>query len=123
MVPTTEAAHAVVVQAIERARSEVRQAEGAAHSLAELCDSLRGDEADLRERLAGLRSGVAAAEREASDADAGRATACQVDTQHEYSSQGVVKSQGTASFPRPAPECRRQGKLLLQVGQLILPRG
>lgn len=65
-------------QAIERAQSEVRRAEGAAASLAELCDSLRGDEADLRDRLASLHPRASAAEREAADADASRAAAHEV---------------------------------------------
>ncbi len=67
-----------VLQAIERARSEVRTAECAVASLTEVCDSLRGDEADLRDRLHQLHRTAAAAEVEAASAVAGRDAACQV---------------------------------------------
>ena len=67
-----------MLQAIERARSEVRTAECAVVSLTEVCDSLRGDEADLRERLHQLHRTAAAAEEEAAAAVAGRDAACQV---------------------------------------------
>lgn len=65
-------------QVIERARSEVRTAEGAVAALSEVCDSLRADEADLRARLQQLHRSTAAAEEEAATAVAGRDSACQV---------------------------------------------
>lgn len=67
-----------LVQAVERAVSEARQAQTSAAALGELCDSLRADEADLRQRLAALHSRVDAAEREAAQAESGRTAATQV---------------------------------------------
>lgn len=58
--------------------SEARQAENSASALGELCDSLRSDEADLRQRLAALHSRVGAAEREAAEAEGKRAAASEV---------------------------------------------
>lgn len=65
-------------QAVEKARSEVRTAEGAVEALAAVCDSLRGDEADLRDRLASLHTTVASATEEAAEAVTARDAACQV---------------------------------------------
>ena len=65
-------------QAVARARSEVRTAEGAVAALGEVCDSLRADEADLRARLHQLHLSAAAAGEVAAAATAGRDAACQV---------------------------------------------
>lgn len=65
-------------QAVDKARSEVRTAEGAVEALAAVCDSLRGDEADLRDRLASLHTTVASATEEAAEAVTARDAACQV---------------------------------------------
>ena len=66
------------LQAVERALSEARQAEVSAAALGELCDSLRADEADLRQRLAALYARANAAVQETAEAETKRTAVVEV---------------------------------------------
>lgn len=66
------------LQAVEQALSEARQAEVSAAALGELCDSLRSDEADLRQRLAALHARANAAAQETAEAEAKRTAVVKV---------------------------------------------
>ena len=66
------------LQAVERALSEARQAEVSAAALGELCDSLRADEADLRQRLAALHARANAAAQETTEAETKRTAVVEV---------------------------------------------